>query len=193
MKWIALIVAALLSATITAAITRRARQIGPTPPETSADPIIPIRPTADQINEALLKAEQTIREGVANLAITYPDLQVTDRGSLSQSLQERRIGHEVSISITHYAAVTRPSPGTPEERHGFAVKVWLIPPPGRDFTNLQVVPMILYRSLNVSGAVFVWAGNPQLDAALNKLVKEALAPIEQLEKQAQDVDGNPLP
>jgi len=53
--------------------------------------------------------------------------------------------------------------------------------------------MILYRSLNVSGAVFVWAGNPQLDAALNKLVKGALAPIEQLEKQAQDVDGNPLP
>ena len=154
----------------------------------------PHTPSQAQVDAALVRADHTMRKGIARLAKTYPDLRVTDAGPLAKALRPRDgdTPHELNLWVAHYASMTRPRPGSIQERHHFLVCVILRDPKTFD-PKEQMLPQAIYPALRLSGRVGTSAANPKLSAALQKLVKVALAPIGRLEKQAHAVGAKPVP
>jgi len=70
----------------------------------------------------------------------------------------------------------------------FSILVVVKPPPDQ-IESLVLTP--LYRHLGLVGQVSTRAADPRLDAALKKLVSDALAPLSQLERQASALPAAP--
>lgn len=149
-------------------------------------PAAPGRPAQAQVDRALAKADRTIRDGVLRLSHAYPDLRTTDRGPLTKALHavDPQPRHGLNLWIAHYSSMAPPRPGSEAAKHGFIVCVILQDP--KSFpAGEQMLPVSIYPALHLSGRVGSHAQNHKLDAALNSLVTEALAPVGRLEKQAE--------
>lgn len=149
-------------------------------------PAAPGRPTQAQVDRALAKADRTIRDGVLRLSRTYPDLRVTDAGPLAKALHtvDPQPRHGLNLWISHYSSMAPPRPESEAAKHGFLVTVILQDP--KSFpADEQMVPESIYPALGLAGRVSSHAQNHKLDAALDKLVTGALAPVGRLEKQAE--------
>ena len=129
----------------------------------------------------LAQADAQIRKGLGDLAERYPRLeQANGWAQIKEKPAAGQASEGVAIGL-YYHVDAWPKTG-PVTGDAIAVTVWVhddqpVPPSvgGR---------RILYPNLNLSGTVTVHGGEPELDRVLNSLVKEALAPLAELEQKA---------
>ena len=141
-------------------------------------------------DKLLAQADATIRKGLVDLGEKYPHMKKArqDWDALSRPSTPGGIG---TISIWfHYTDQGKPGPepiGTVPEKERFGVQV-NIRPPREEEGQLATFP--LYPNLGLVGWVGTSAGDPELAAALKKLVDDALKPLADLEAAAADVNRN---
>ncbi|MCF7731803.1 MAG: HEAT repeat domain-containing protein [Akkermansiaceae bacterium] len=132
----------------------------------------------------LAEADAKIRSGIRKLAETYPLLkngQSWDR--LKMASDPGCIGiHVHRTQVGKGRTDAREFP--PSE--AFSILVVVKPPPD-EIEQLAIMP--LYPRLGLVGQVGSRAANPDLDAALKKLVTEALAPLRELEERVERKKG----
>ena len=134
-------------------------------------------------NERLAVAYAKLREGITQLAEKFPALRRTDKGTLSRSLAERSEKGTLRIDFRFPPLTTEGPPidAPPEATHRVTVVL-------RPLTPGQAGPYGLtrYGRLGLYGDVIVSAGDPALQIALTKLVREELAPL-------AEIDGTAMP
>jgi hypothetical protein len=133
-----------------------------------------------QRDRILAEADAKIRSGMAEMTGKFPQLARTNWGSIVDALEGRSPAGRVVIWAGHYQD-DRTGLKTPVPKNdSYNALVMLRPlewpePPGQ----WALKPM--YASLALMGQVHASAGDPFLDAALKKLVADALAPLEVLD------------
>jgi hypothetical protein len=142
----------------------------------------------DKRDKLLAQADATIRKGLLELGEKYPQMKKAEKywESLAGASSPGRIG------ITYFhsdqgKAATMPK-GTVPEKERVSVLVVIKPPP-EEMEQLALFP--LYPNLGLVGWVGTSAGDPELDAALKKLVDEALKPLAEL--NAASAEGRSRP
>jgi len=134
-----------------------------------------IAPERDRL---LAAADAKIREGVRKLAKTYPLLK---KGVSWEHLELASTAGCIGIEFRRQQegkARTDTAKFPPSEAFGILVVVK--PPPDED---AQLSLGALFPRLGLVGRVGTGAANPELDAALKKLVADALAPLAELEQR----------
>jgi len=138
---------------------------------------------AAERDRLLAHADRKLRAGLRELAKTYPQLHITNWGTLEEALAGRSPAGRISIWVGRYhggsTGIQRPVP----KELGYNVFVLLRPlhwpvPPGQ----WAMHPM--YSRLALMGQAYADAGDPSLRAELKKLVADALAPLERLDDRA---------
>jgi len=172
----------LVAASTTAIISRTAVADAPeAPPAVAAD----AKPVAKpRVNRALADADKTIRAGLLKLAEKYPQLRQTNAGPLTDLLKDPSDAGTLQIYAAHFHG---PKGGTQSEvshEDAFTVIVVLRPEPDPNAPAQQMVFTESYPHLKLAGQVHTSAGDAKLDAALKKLINDAMDPVKSLEAEA---------
>ena len=122
-----------------------------------------------------------MREGITQLAEKFPALRRTDKGTLSRSLAEKSESGTLRLDFRFPSLTTEGPPIDAPTETKHRVTVALSPP-----TPGQAGPYGLtrYGRLGLYGDVIVFAGDPALQTALTRLVREELAPLAELDGTA---------
>lgn len=141
--------------------------------------VSPLLPTAvlAKRNELLAAADAHLRGGLIELAKRFPQLTKHKRWQ-TVGTQKSQDGVRVGLIYDDRAKLGPSTPVAEDDR--YMVLVFVVPPPPQP-GQLPLKP--LYPNLQLVGNVTAYAGNAQLDAALKKLVMEALAPLEQFNEE----------
>ena len=160
-------------------------------------PLRPPNPIKQERDRLLAQADAQIRKGLIDLAKKYPQLKQTKGW---EQLDEKPGSRKANESISIVLMVHAPGWGKTNRLAGDAMAITVgvyddqPTPPTAGGRNL------FYRTLNLAGTVGAYAGEPELDKALNGLIKEALAPLAELEQrisatiqgQVRDAEGKPI-
>lgn len=139
-----------------------------------------VRARRDRI---LAEADRKVRDGLKQLAETHPQLKKTNWGTLEEALAGESPAGRISIWAAHYQGGKSglKTPVAKEDRYNLFVLLrplhW--PVPGGEWRMDQ-----MHTHLALMGQVFADAGDPELRAALKKLVADAVAPLERLNDAA---------
>jgi len=121
----------------------------------------------------LAEADAAIRDGIVELAEKFPQLKrAKSWGLISVRSEPGRIG------IYFYRTDPGSKPGV-RKREDYIVTVDIRPIPS-DVQEFQLGMDPIYPNLGLVGLVGAGAGDAELDAALNKLIDKALAPLRRL-------------
>jgi len=138
----------------------------------------------DKRNQLLAEADEKIRAGLAELAERFP--QLTKSSDLQRSTSGKSTTGHIRIYLRHrYGGKGGNSPVPVPEEDSYSVAIIVRPPPQRP-EQLSMGP--IYPSLRLVGQIGTSAGAPELDAALKKMVKDALEPLRKLEIRTQKPD-----
>jgi len=135
----------------------------------------------------LAEADVKLREGLRDLAKTFPQLRRTSRRTLERRIQGRSAKGTISLYVCRSHRVKGGSEAPVRERDRYVFIVGLRPLRGSGGEQ-QMATSYLYPHLALIGKIQVSAGDPKLDAALKKLLADALAPLDQLSHQARARD-----
>jgi hypothetical protein len=141
-------------------------------------------------DKAFAAVVQSLRQGLLELARTYPQLAISHGRPLEISF-----GHELDQPGELHFGGERSNITTgkrPQEENipdsqtwAFGVALW---PTGQGNQVMVVGP--LYPHLNLFGMTRAKAGEAKLDAALKKLLDEALAPLKALDEKVAKSQAN---
>jgi hypothetical protein len=136
-------------------------------------------------DKLLAQADAAIRKGLLELGEKYPQMKKAGRSwdRVSRTSEPGRIGIHVYYSVRPKGA-NAPA-GTPEKEQ-FGVLVVIQPPPEEP---VQLVMSVLHPKLGLVGQVGTSAGDPELAAALKKLVDDALRPLADLDAAVDPLWG----
>jgi len=137
-----------------------------------------------QRDALLAQADLKLRRVLLQLAEQYPQLERTNWGSLMERTARSSPAGEVRIGVGWYPRGTGKSDGTTKtvrEEDRYRVLVVLMP---RGSPIEQLLHSDLYPHLDLRGVVVASATDKRLDAQLKKIVKDALAPLGELDKAA---------
>ncbi len=145
-----------------------------------------IAPTPEvraQRDALLARADAKVRAGLLELAKTYPQLEKTNWGTQAEALEGASPAGKIVIWAGHYsggsAGLKTPVPKADRYNVFVVLCPILWPVPQGEWAMNQAYP-----GLALMGQVHADAGDPELRAALSKLVADALAPLERLSDQA---------
>ncbi|MHC4657984.1 MAG: hypothetical protein ACYS83_02250 [Planctomycetota bacterium] len=131
-----------------------------------------------QRNALLTEADAKIRAGLIELGKRFPRLEQGIGWNRIIRPLENAAGW-LEIRLHHNVAKQAPDRTAQFERFRLTID---IRPPAPPTANVPFQP--LYPYLGLVGRIDITAGDPELDAALNKLIDDALAPLETLDRQA---------
>lgn len=134
----------------------------------------------------LADGDVKLREGLRDLAKTFPQLRRTSRRTLERRIQGRSAKGTISLYVCRSHRVKGGSDAPVGERDRYVFIVGLRPLRGSG--GQQMVTFHLYPHLALIGQIQVSAGDPKLEAALKKLLADALAPLDQLSRRARAHD-----
>ena len=133
---------------------------------------------AAERDKLVAEAGEKIRKGLIQLAERFPQLKKSAEWQRVVSPLECSPGW---LQIRLYHLMPKRAPDVTPERQRFHVTIDVRPPPPPGATPFPA----LYPNLGLVGRVDgVWAGDPQLDAALKELVADALASLKRLNDRA---------
>ena len=128
--------------------------------------------------ETFAQMDAKLRIGLIELAESFPQLKTTNEGPLASRLEGKSNHGEVRVVIGRF----------PRRSSGNGAKV----PVPRVDTQYQFVFVIntrddqrpVYPELNITGDVYAWARDKRLQNALDKLISDCLAPLNELRAAA---------
>lgn len=134
----------------------------------------------------LKQADHKLREGLKAMAKDFPPLRTANNKGLEKALDESdspegTISFWVGRATWDSKAPWKAESIRPEQ--AWSLMVYIGRPPGPDESPRQMAEFPLYEKLGLVGQIDASAGDPKLDAALKKLLCEALAPLGELEKK----------
>ncbi len=146
-------------------------------------------PAPEKVNPLLAKADADIRAGLLRLSEKFPQLKTTNFHTLAKDLEKKPEVGTVDVSVGHYSG-SKGGLHTPVAKEDtFDVTVFLRRERPADNDPNAPAPQWsvehVYKHLGLVGHIRTSAGDEKLDAALKKLVDEALAPLAKLEKETQ--------
>ncbi|MHC4476351.1 MAG: HEAT repeat domain-containing protein, partial [Planctomycetota bacterium] len=130
-------------------------------------------------NRLLSQADAEIRKGIIELANRFPNL--TKSRDWRRFKPQKPGPGRISIRLTHSHGFKGSSPQPVPESDRYGVSVFVKSPPAQPE---QLVLWSLYPNLRLVGQIVTGAGDPELEAALKKIVDDALAPLAQLNDSA---------
>jgi beta-lactamase regulating signal transducer with metallopeptidase domain len=180
---ITVFVLALAAVPTTLALTQRAEK------ETTKKADVEVKGGAELLQERdrlLAEADMQIREGLLELAKGFPQLRKERNWQWLMSPSE---AGRISIVLSHPPPPkARRRYGVPfRERERFSIGVIVRPRPS-EIEQLAWLP--IYPNLELGGQVGVSAGDANLEAALKRLVDDALEPLKRLNDKADGLESN---
>lgn len=155
------------------------------PPRHAADDTSSAAP--GKVNDLLAKADADIRAGLLRLSDKFPQLKTTNFQTLAKDLERKAEVGTVDVSVGHYSGSKggQPAPVAKEDTYSVVVFLRRARPADTDpnAPQPQMAEESVYQHLGLVGRIRASAGDEKLDAALKKLVDEALAPLAKLDKQ----------
>lgn len=189
-------------------VLRQASTSVSTQPATA--PVAELSPQQRQQRDALLaRADSEIRKGIMELAKQYPQLTKSPEWEPTTTIDASTPGRpqvrtepsgiwiggtsspgRIDISVRHsgLGGKAEPKKDIPEAQR-VSVSVYVFPPPDEPG---QLKTASLYPHLGLVGHTGAQAGDPKLEAALKKIVADALAPLAKLEQQVSSSATHPV-
>ncbi|MHC4388624.1 MAG: M56 family metallopeptidase, partial [Planctomycetota bacterium] len=137
----------------------------------------------------LAEADAQIRQGLLELAERFPQLSHLRRGRNRQWLMSPSEAGHINVALSHPPPPkAQPRYGVPfRESERFGIRVTVRPRPS-EIPQMALLP--IYPNLELVGHVGVSAGDANLEAALEKLVKDALEPLQRFNDRADGWESN---
>lgn len=132
----------------------------------------------------LAEADGRIRTGLHELANEFPQLRITNRGTLEEKTSRRSPAGQIRFWAAHYHGGKAGTSEPVAERDRYSILLFLKPLRWREPAE-QLAMDQRYPGLGLTGRIGTAAGDAKLDATLKELVRGALAPLADLAKKAR--------
>jgi beta-lactamase regulating signal transducer with metallopeptidase domain len=152
---------------------------------------------AKQRGKLMAEADKAIRQGLVDLAKTYPQLAIANNRPLAEALDREKLepnNASVYVGRSNKEAKTTWRPESIADTETWRLEVYLIVPEGLSSGWLQAAAATMspvFPNLNLQGRYESDAGDPKLKAALQKLLDDALAPLKALDKESAPPKSEP--
>ena len=147
-----------------------------------------VSPSPEKVNAMLAKADADIRARLLRLSEKFPQLETTNFHTLAKDLERKAEAGTVDVSVGNYSGGKggQHTPVAKEDTYSVIVFLRRARPsdsnPNAPQPQMNVEPV--YKHLGLVGRVHVSAGDEKLDAALHRLLDDAMAPLAKLDKDA---------
>lgn len=142
-----------------------------------------VRPSDEVLkerNRLLTQADATIRKGLLELSKTFPQLQRTSLRTIQEQLEKKEpvVGRVSIWALRGHGKGGSKEVELPQDRYSILVVIRPLHFGNEGQLGMFILPE--YGNLSLMGQVHYDAGDPKLDAAVKKLIGDALAPLKEL-------------